>query len=107
MMRGHSLPRDKVKVTQSCPTLCNPCTAACQVPLSIEFSRQEYWSGLPFPSPGRLPNRGTEFTFPASSALSGVIFTTEPPGKSRTENEKFILGLAQVSWSELKIPVFF
>ena len=55
-MRGHCLPRDKVKVTQSCPTICNPCTAACQAPLSIEFSRQEYWNGLPFPSPGDLPD---------------------------------------------------
>ena len=38
-------------VAQSCPTLCNPWTVACQVPLSMEFSRQEYWGGLPFPPP--------------------------------------------------------
>ena len=43
-----------VLVVQSCPTLYNPVTAACQVPLSMEFSSQEYWSGLPFPSPGNL-----------------------------------------------------
>ena len=36
---------------QSCPTLCNPMDCTCQAPLSMEFSRQEYWSGLPFPSP--------------------------------------------------------
>ena len=42
----------EVKVTQSCRTLCNPMDGlALQVPLSMEFSRQEYWSGLPFPSP--------------------------------------------------------
>ena len=37
-----------------------PWTVACQAPLSVEFSRQEYWSGLPFPSPGNLPNPGIE-----------------------------------------------
>ena len=39
------------EVTKSCPTLCNPWTVAHQAPLSMGFSRQEYWSGLPFPSP--------------------------------------------------------
>ena len=39
-------------VTKSCPTLAAPCTVACQAPLSTGFSRQEYWSGLPFPSLG-------------------------------------------------------
>ena len=38
-------------VPQSCPTLVTPCTVACQAPLSVGFSRQEYWSGFPFPSP--------------------------------------------------------
>jgi len=42
------------------------------------FSRQEYWSGLPFPSPGDLPDLGVE---PESPALAGGFFTTEPPGK--------------------------
>ena len=42
------------------------------------FSRQEYWSGLPFPSPGNLPDRGVE---PESPALAGGFFTTELPGK--------------------------
>ena len=46
----------KVSVTQSCPTLCDPMTVAHKVPLSMGFSRQEYWSGLPFPSPGDLPD---------------------------------------------------
>ena len=41
---------------QSCPILVTPWTVACQAPLSMEFSRQESWSGLPFPSPGDLPN---------------------------------------------------
>ena len=52
---------------------------AHQAPLSMGFSRQEYWSGLPFPSPGDLPNPGIK---PASPALVGGFFTTEPPGKN-------------------------
>ena len=42
------------------PTLATPWIIACQAPLSIGFSRQEYWSGLPFPSPGDLPDQGIE-----------------------------------------------
>ena len=53
-------------------------TVARQAPLSMRFFRQEYWNGLLFPSPGHLPNPGSE---PASPALAGRFFTTEPPGK--------------------------
>ena len=55
-----------------------PWTVARQDPLSMEFSRQEYWSGLPFPSPGDLPNLRIKLISPA---LAGRCFTTEPPGK--------------------------
>ena len=55
-----------------------PWTVAHQVPLSIGFHRQEYWSGLPFPPPGHLPAPGIK---PASPALAGGFFTTEPPRK--------------------------
>ena len=51
---------------KSCQTLVTPWTVACQAPLSMGFSRQEYWSGLPFPSPGDLPDLGIK---PRSSAL--------------------------------------
>ena len=47
-------------VTKSCTTLATPWNVACQAPLSMEFSKQEYWSGLPFPSPGDLPDPGIE-----------------------------------------------
>ena len=61
-------------VAQSCLTLC-PWTVACQVPLSMGFSRQEYWSGLPFPSPGDLPNPGIELGSSASQADAlGIIW---------------------------------
>ena len=55
-----------------------PWTVALQSPLPMGFSRQEYWSELPFPPPGDLPDPGIE---PASPALAGGLFTTEPPGK--------------------------
>ena len=54
-------------------------TAAHQAPLSMGFSRQEYWSGLPCPPPGDLPNPGIESTSLMSHALAGVFFTSEAP----------------------------
>ena len=57
-----------------------PWTIARQAPLSMGFSRQKYWSGLPFPSPGDLPDPGIKH---ASPPLIGGFFTTEPPGKPR------------------------
>ena len=58
--------------------LCDPWTVAQHAPLSMEFSRQEYWSGLPFPSPGDLPNPGMD---PGSPALQAGSLLSEPPGK--------------------------
>ena len=55
---------------------------AHQAPLSMGFSRQEHWSGLPCPSSGDLPGPGIE---PMSSASAGSFFTTEPPGKPYAE----------------------
>ena len=52
----------------------------CKAPLFMGFPRQEYWSGLPFPSPGHLPNSGIK---PSSPALARGFFTTELPGKSK------------------------
>ena len=81
---------DLIKMIQNlCQTRCvpvlshvqfsvTPWTVACQAPLSMEFSRQEYWSGLPFPSPGDLSNPGIE---PTASALAGRFYMTVPPGK--------------------------
>ena len=53
-----------------------PWIVACQAPLSMEFSRQEYWSGLPFPTPGDLPDPGIKPTFLVSPELAGEFFTT-------------------------------
>ena len=66
----------------SCSVLfAMPRTIACQAPLSMEFSRQEYWSGLPFPPLGDLPDPGIKAL---SLALVGGFFTTAPPGQSHT-----------------------
>ena len=56
-------------------------TVARQALLSMEFSSQQYWSGLPFPPPGDLPNPGIELTSPVAPALAGGFFTTASPGK--------------------------
>ena len=53
----------------------------CRAPLSIGFPRQEYWTGLPFPSPGDLPNPRIEPASLVSPALAGIFFTTQSPGK--------------------------
>ena len=58
-----------------------PWTVAHQTPLSMEFFRQDYWSRLPFPTPGDLPNPGIKPLSLASSALAGRFFTPVPPRK--------------------------
>ena len=80
----------KPKVQKCLGTLCSECVCVCypvfttqwtitlQPPLSREFSRQEYWSGLPFPSPGDLPNPGIE---PGSASLKVDSSPFESPGK--------------------------
>ena len=57
-------------------SFATPLTIAYQAPLSMRFPRQEYWSGLPFPSPGNLPDPEIKSTSPV---LAGEFFTTEPP----------------------------
>ena len=64
------------KSLQSCRLCETPWTAAHQGPLSTGFSREEYWNGLPFPSPGHLPNPGIEPASPVSPAWAGRFFTT-------------------------------
>ena len=68
----------KVKSLSRVRLFETPWTVAYQAPLSMGFSRLEYWSGLPFPSPGDLPDPGIE---PWSPALQADALTSEPPGK--------------------------
>ena len=62
----------------------SPWTVAHQAPLPMEFFKQEYWSVLPFPTPGDLPDPGIEPMSLVSPALAGGFFTTEPPGNQVT-----------------------
>ena len=72
------IPETEFRLVLLCQTLCDPMD--CNPPGSsvMEFSRQEYWSGLPFSSPGDLPNPGIK---PGSSALQADSLPSEPPGK--------------------------
>ena len=78
-------------VAQSCSTLCNPWTGACQAPLFMEFSRQEYWSRLPFPSPGDLPKPGIE---PRSLTLQADFLPSESPGKPPNYSNTMIINIS-------------
>ena len=69
---------------KSCPTLCNPWTVALRASLSMGFSRQEYWRGLPFPHSGDVPNPGIKPEFLMSPALAGRFFTTSITWETKT-----------------------
>ena len=76
-----------------------PWTVAYQAPLSMEFSRQEYWSGLPYPTPGDLPNPGIEPESFVSPALAGRIFTLQLPGKPQ-DNLYLHGNLCLIAWRD-------
>ena len=81
----------KVKLLSCAWLFSTPWTVAHQAPLSMEFSRQEYWSGLLFPSPEDLPDPGIE---PRSPKLQADALPSEPPGKptinSQTKNKRLL-----------------
>ena len=79
-LRKERKEKKKVKSPSHVRLLATPWPIAHQAPLSMEFSRQEYWSGLPFPSPGDLPDPGIK---PWSLTLQADSLLSEPPGKSR------------------------
>ena len=94
-------------VPQSCLTRCDPGIVACQVPLSLGFSRQKYWSRLPFSSPGDLPDLGIEpgsLAFPALAG--GFCATRETPdmkvGLESTETGG--KGTREPRWSSMGGP---
>ena len=86
------------EVTQSCPTLCNPMDCSYQAPLSMGFSRQEYWSGVPSPSPGDLPDPGVKAGSPALQAdtlpsetqtMTGVsVGSSQNPGAGKVDIQR-------------------
>ena len=77
-MGSHRVGHDLVKSLSHVQLFATPGTIAYQASPSMGFSRQEYWSGLPFPSPGDLPDPGIE---PRSPSLEVDALTSEPPGK--------------------------
>ena len=89
VLKGHVRESEvKVKSLSLVWLFATPWTIAYQGPLSMGFSRQEYWSGLPFPSPGDLPNPGIESRSPT---LQADTLPSEPPGKiSREECTNFV-----------------
>ena len=95
----------KVLVAQSYPTFATPWTVACQAPLSMEFSRQEYWSGLPYPCPGDLPDSGIECWSPALQAGSLpsmpsfayiYLLPLEPPSYHRSSQSTKLSSLCYI-----------
>ena len=79
------------KSRQLCPTLCTLWTVAHQAPLSMGFSRQQHWSGLPCPSPWDLPDPGIKLTSLMSPALAGGGFLPlAPPGKAKAPFRKLL-----------------
>ena len=80
----------KVKSLSRVQVFATPWTVAHHAPPSMKFSRQEYWSGLPFPSPGDLPDPGIE---PGSPALQADALPSEPPGNGnhkQTDNPQSV-----------------
>ena len=71
---------------QSRATLCDPMDCACQAPLFMEFSRQEYWRELPFPTPGDLPDPGIEPTSLTCPALAAGLFTNSATWEAGGQN---------------------
>ena len=99
----------RAKSFQSCPTLCDPMDCvAHQVPLSMGFSRQEYWSGLPCPPPGDLPNPGIKLESLTSPALAGRFFNTSATWKAHHNTltcfcsySHFMEDVTETYWGEI------
>ena len=86
-----------------------PWTIACKAPLSMEFSRQESWSGLPFPTPRDIPHPGIEPIFLACPSLAGGFFTTMPPGKPERAQDsvsEYIPGVQSTGFSTSLVDRF-
>ena len=77
-----------------------PWTAVHKAPLSMGFSRQEYWSGQTFPSLGDFPDPGIKLESPVSPALAGRFFTTAPPGKRQIN-----LDIDKYRWIQIYVDV--
>ena len=96
-----------VVVAKLCPTLSIPWTIALQAPLSMGFLRQEYWSGLPFPLPGGLPDPKIKPTLLMSLALTGRFFTTSTTSEvHRTSWLLQILAIMKEASIKIHLQIF-
>ena len=91
--------KEKVKLLSHVRLFATPWTVAHQAPPSMGFSRQEYWSGLPFPSPGDLPNPGIKSRSPI---LQADTLTSEPPGKHGSNSSGS--HLHRPAWTRVVFP---
>ena len=90
LLRCRKSKKMKVKLLSRVQLFATPWTVAHQAPLSMGFCRQEDWSGLPFSSPGDLPNPGIK---PGSPTLQADTFPSEPPGKTKNSHSEVALTL--------------
>ena len=81
----------KVCMFSSNRLFASPWTLACQAPLSMGFSWQEYWSVLPFSPPGDLPDPGMEPGYPVSPELQADFLTTEPPATGLPSDDDIVI----------------
>ena len=84
------------KLLQFCLTLCDPMDCSYQAPLSMGFSRQEYWSGLPCPPPGQIPDPWIKPTFLMSPTLAGGFFTSSITWEAQVSNIRSDQSLSRV-----------
>ena len=90
------------EVAQSCPTICNPWMVGYQAPPSTRFSRQEYWSGLPFPSPEDLPNPGME---PGLLHCRQTLYRLTHQGSHNCNSTKKVQSFQQMVLEQIYIHV--
>ena len=100
---SHTSP-DGVRACSHVQLSATPWTVACQTPLSMGFSRKEYWSGMPFPPPGYHPNPGIKPTSPESPTQVGGFFTTARKG-CKIKTQKQTGNLSEGNWECLQTPL--
>ena len=100
--KNHSIRTLWSEVTQSCPTLCHPMDCSYQAPLSMEFSRQEYWSGLSFPSPGIFPTQGSNLGLPHCRQTLYRLSHQGSPGVKSLNYFGFPVRRRGLEWTEVQ-----
>ena len=95
VLLGHKLRGVRAQLLSQVQIFVTPWTIACQAPLSVEFPRQEHWSGWLFPSAGDLPHLEVKAVSPA---LAGGFFVAEPPGKPKFSGIQKLMEMGLLMW---------